>query len=244
MARTFGAYARPLERRNAPGDADRADTLGAEALAIAEAIGMRGLCAQLQSSPPTNGEADAGTESVFRRDGDYWTLAYAGRTIRLRTSAVSSTWQRLVREPGRDSTIDLVLVEDGAREVRRARRVSGGARSRPGRRPLDRAAAGPIAGGSRTSTTRRRRSAAATRCGRRPPRRAHGASTRAGGAGADASRDLARRAHGRPSPRASKWRSRASPRRIRRWESTSRRRYDADTCAYVPDPRHPIVWEG
>src|SRR5262249_51717133 len=87
LARSLHEYAVLRRRRGHPGDAARAAELLVEARAIAEAIGMAGLVRKIAAlDVPESGQAAPSPpeEGVFRRDGDYWTVAYAARTVRLR----------------------------------------------------------------------------------------------------------------------------------------------------------------
>jgi tetratricopeptide (TPR) repeat protein len=56
----------------------------------------------------------AATENVFRREGDYWSLAFAGRTVRLQDLKGLHYLARLLGTPGREfHVLDLVAAQRG-----------------------------------------------------------------------------------------------------------------------------------
>jgi tetratricopeptide (TPR) repeat protein len=87
LARVQYEYALTLRARGASGDAERAEALLAEAVGTAIHLGMARLVLQIGVGPdltaatPGNG---ALTTHLFRREGEFWTIAYDGRIIRLR----------------------------------------------------------------------------------------------------------------------------------------------------------------
>jgi hypothetical protein len=124
-ARTRYEYALALGARARPGDADRAAALLAEAAAEAASLGMAGLHdkavatasapppGRRHAAPPAEGiplaaggravPADAGDGTcVFRREGDYWTIRFAGTTVRLRDMRGLHYLAPLLRAPGRE----------------------------------------------------------------------------------------------------------------------------------------------
>src|SRR5262249_14586153 len=116
-ARTQHAYAEMLLARGAPGDREKALELVGEALAAANAIGVTGaapraerLQARLLSSSAALGSAPAPTrENVLRREGDYWTISYEGRALRLKDTKGLRYLAELLRHPGREfHVVDLV----------------------------------------------------------------------------------------------------------------------------------------
>jgi tetratricopeptide (TPR) repeat protein len=116
-ARTQHAYAEMLLARDEPGDREKALELVGEALAAANAIGMRGLVpraerlkAALLSSPAlvTSGVPPT-RENVLRKEGDYWTVSYEGRAFRLKDTKGLQYLAELLRNPGREfHVLDLV----------------------------------------------------------------------------------------------------------------------------------------
>lgn len=96
-------YALLLRERDAVGDSERAAQLIASARHTAASIGMLGIVAKIDAlAPRAVAGADAPTPSVFRRDGDLWTIAYAGKEIRLRDLRGLHYLATLLREPGRE----------------------------------------------------------------------------------------------------------------------------------------------
>jgi hypothetical protein len=89
-ARVLYEHARMLVRRGAPADAARAAELLARAKAICRELDLPGISERVAAltasvAPPGRGD---GTEpaagAVFRREGDYWTVAYRDELARLR----------------------------------------------------------------------------------------------------------------------------------------------------------------
>jgi hypothetical protein len=108
-----------LFERDGPGDrrqaaaqlklaADACDELGMSALA-AKAAGRPGT---LHTVPmrPTEGSS----QSVFRREGEYWTILFAADSFRLRDAKGLRYLSHLLQHPGREfHTLDLVSMEEG-----------------------------------------------------------------------------------------------------------------------------------
>jgi tetratricopeptide (TPR) repeat protein len=91
-ARPWTAHSRAdlaaaLRRRDAPGDASRAEDLEAQARATAIALGMPVLMATLdqRTSAPDAAHAEPG-RGTFRRQGDYWSIAFDGEAVRMKHS--------------------------------------------------------------------------------------------------------------------------------------------------------------
>jgi hypothetical protein len=96
-----------LERRGAAADLDRVSSLRAEALATARALGMTVLEQRLAARPtpataPGVDAADERPASVFRSEGEYWTISYDGTTSRMRISRGLQHLARLLRLPGQE----------------------------------------------------------------------------------------------------------------------------------------------
>jgi tetratricopeptide (TPR) repeat protein len=121
-------YARMLVARDRPGDRERATVLAAEALSAARQIGMKPLVAKLldlraaagigddsHTEPAPEGQPTALTVAVFQREGDYWTIAYDGKRIRLRDAKGLQYIAHLLRHDGREfHAADLAAGVDGA----------------------------------------------------------------------------------------------------------------------------------
>ena len=107
LARVLYAKARMRLARAAPGDRETAAAEIARALAIARPLGMQALQERLEalhdevghSAAPT---AAAGGGATLRREGQFWTLVYAGKVFRLRDSKGLRYLARLLAEPGRE----------------------------------------------------------------------------------------------------------------------------------------------
>jgi hypothetical protein len=98
-------------------DAGRAATLLAEAEATARAHDMTCLLTRIAAlrEPAEAAPASAPAESaVMRREGEYWTIVFAGRTIRLRDVKGLRYLAALLVEPGRELHVfDLLAVTEG-----------------------------------------------------------------------------------------------------------------------------------
>lgn len=122
LAHSQCARARLLLRRGGRGDLRRARELLERAGTAAEGLGMVALarqCARLRAeaagaaAPAASGErtevaAAPGGGSLFRQEGDYWTIAYEGSVVRLRDTKGLAYLSRLLANPGREfHAIDL-----------------------------------------------------------------------------------------------------------------------------------------
>jgi tetratricopeptide (TPR) repeat protein len=99
VAETQRAYAQLLLRK---GDRSRGLPMLEVALATAEELGMRPLaekCRALLGGTPSRVEAAQGT---FRREGDYWTIAYSAPPFRLKDAKGLGYIATLLRSPGRE----------------------------------------------------------------------------------------------------------------------------------------------
>ena len=121
-------YARMLVARDRPGDRERATALAAEALVAARQIGMKPLEAKLlqlradaglgddaPAETASEAQATAPTAAVFHREGDFWTITYDGKRIRLRDAKGLQYIAHLLRHDGRElHAADLAAGVDGA----------------------------------------------------------------------------------------------------------------------------------
>ena len=89
-------YARALLARAAPGDAVRAERLLGELL-----VGSRLLTAPAASAPPPTARVEVAPPAryVFRREGDFWSVAAEGRLTRLRGLRGFDYLAELLRHP-------------------------------------------------------------------------------------------------------------------------------------------------
>jgi tetratricopeptide (TPR) repeat protein len=98
-----------LAARDGPGDPDRAAELLRSALAEARRLNMSALAQRaeialgdLRADERAAGPVSAAHPCVFRREGEYWSIAYQGRGIRLRDTKGLRYIHRLLAEPGRE----------------------------------------------------------------------------------------------------------------------------------------------
>ena len=93
---------------------------GREHAAVLERGTAGGLLDRLRAAPVSSPEQVISTSDgpggpdVFRREGDYWTVAFDGRTVRVRDLKGMRHLSRLLAEPGREfHVLDLVALESG-----------------------------------------------------------------------------------------------------------------------------------
>jgi tetratricopeptide (TPR) repeat protein len=118
VAWTACDWAEMLLRRDGPGDRDRAAGLLIETVETADALGMTPLrhrAAALSNGgegPLAEPRGTVATPSVFRRDGEYWSIAYERDVFRLKDSKGLRYLARLLGKPGRElHALDLVAGE-------------------------------------------------------------------------------------------------------------------------------------
>jgi tetratricopeptide (TPR) repeat protein len=114
LARTRYEYARMLLARGQAADGSRALRLLEEALATASTLGMAALVEGIQrlQAARAGGPSQLGTGAeavapevagnVFRREGEYWTVAYEGSVVRLKDTKGLRHLARLLAHPGRE----------------------------------------------------------------------------------------------------------------------------------------------
>jgi hypothetical protein len=115
VAHTQHDYARMLVARDGPGDRERAAALAAQALATAREVGMKPLeedVLELQSTarlaeaenvaPTREGPSRLAASAVFRREGDFWTIAYEGTRLRLKDAKGLQYIAHLLRHEGQE----------------------------------------------------------------------------------------------------------------------------------------------
>jgi len=113
-ARTQYEYGRMLARSDCPDDARRGANLLAAALETARSIGMTVLQekvgallaeSRLEIASVVDARSETAADStrdLFRREGEYWTIAYEGQTFRLRDTKGLAYLAELLRNPGRE----------------------------------------------------------------------------------------------------------------------------------------------
>jgi tetratricopeptide (TPR) repeat protein len=129
VARTQHDFASMLLARDVPGDRERAAALVGAALAAARELAMSGLEAQVAALAESGGGLVAPVIqprptalSVFRLEGDYWSIAFEGDAFRLKDVKGLHYLARLLAEPGREfHALDLVAAERGTAAERRPR---------------------------------------------------------------------------------------------------------------------------
>jgi len=262
LALALREYADLLQRRGGEGDTMHAQRLLEEARSATETLGMEGLAANIpapvggQPAQPASPEAvatAAAGPNVCRREADYWVIVYGGTTIRLRNARGMHYLATLLHHPGREFHATAlaagndpndpnaaVAVHDDAVSVRPAlddgagdapdARAAGGYRRRLRDLDEDLIEAERHHDLGRAEHTRaeqhllRAELVAAVR-GRR------------GGTHAERARVTVTKGIGAVLARIAV----THPALAAHLRATVRRGY---FCAYIPDPRHPIVWEG
>ena len=155
VARTQYAYAAMLVARNAPGDMAQAQALLTLAHTTAQDLQMQGLMPHLlelqsrvppawmpdevpggvhesASAPRRTGEttpepglASQLAENLFRKEGDYWTLAYQGRTCHLKDTRGLRAIAVLLHTPGQEQHVFDILTALGEGQHPARRQESG-----------------------------------------------------------------------------------------------------------------------
>ncbi len=124
VAHTQHDHARMLLARDGPGDRDRALELLASCHRTARQLGMvalEGKCASLLEelgAAPTRLGAPPATPargtSVFRREGEYWSIVFEAEAFRLRDAKGLRYLSTLLASPGKEiHVLDLVTAEGG-----------------------------------------------------------------------------------------------------------------------------------
>ncbi len=117
LARTEYDYAAMLRARGEPGDRKKADGLLAAAAATANELGLERLAEQiehLERGDAVVPERPIDGPNVFRREGEFWTIAYGGAVVRVRDMHGLHYIAHLLRHPAREFHVR-DLVAHGAR---------------------------------------------------------------------------------------------------------------------------------
>jgi tetratricopeptide (TPR) repeat protein len=129
LARLRLELAEALLARGSAGDRERAEALLVEARTLAEELKQRALVRFVDARtselhggpdarrPPTTSESTRASSAatsivVLQREGDYWTVAYGPRTVRLRSSRGLRVLDQLLASPGQEFHV-LQLVSPG-----------------------------------------------------------------------------------------------------------------------------------
>jgi hypothetical protein len=126
-ARAIGArvqyeFGAALRERNRPGDDSLAARRLEEAARVAEELGMGRLLERIDpaSSSHKRGHHESTLKAVFRREGEFWTIAYAGRTFRLRDVKGLRYVAFLLGSPGKEvHVLELAQAGEGLDASRR-----------------------------------------------------------------------------------------------------------------------------
>ncbi|TMB15543.1 MAG: hypothetical protein E6J59_19900 [Deltaproteobacteria bacterium] len=120
LAWTQLAQARLLLTRDAGARLREATALLTSALATARELGMDGLVAKvrhlgLDTAAAVDAQEPADGDAVFRNEGDFWTVTYAGRSARLRHGKGLCDIAILLANPGREIHVaDLIAASTTA----------------------------------------------------------------------------------------------------------------------------------
>ncbi len=124
LAHTQREFAGMLLRSGRHGDRERAQSLLTEAI---ETYGRLGMTPWLHRAEAMSDAPAAPNE--FRRDGDVWTVTFAGRTVRLRDAKGVRDLATLLRRPGTEvHCSELLAAAEGGASPTRSRRGLGEAR--------------------------------------------------------------------------------------------------------------------
>jgi tetratricopeptide (TPR) repeat protein len=82
-AMVLAEHARMLLSRRSSGDDDRALPMQTEAAAICDELGMPGIRDRVRALEPSSTRPAPAERSVFRREGEYWTIGFGTETARL-----------------------------------------------------------------------------------------------------------------------------------------------------------------
>src|SRR5213594_3793994 len=120
LAWTQLSHARLLLTCDAGARRSEATALLASALATARELGMDGLVAKmrglgLETAATIGGQEPADGDAVFRHEGDFWTVAYAGKAVRLRHGKGLGDIAILLANPGKEIHVaDLIAASASA----------------------------------------------------------------------------------------------------------------------------------
>jgi tetratricopeptide (TPR) repeat protein len=111
-ARVLLDYGAALQAEGRAGDAERAAGLLAEARRLSEDLGLAGLLRRIDRLE-LSGQPVPSPEARFVREGDFWTIAYDGTTMRLRDLKGLGYLALLLARPGRDLHVLELVAADG-----------------------------------------------------------------------------------------------------------------------------------
>src|SRR2546428_362537 len=120
LAWTQLSHARLLLTCDAGARSSEATALLASALPTARELGMDGLVAKirglgLETAATVGGQEPADGDAFFRNEGDFWTVAYAGKAVRLRHGKGLGDIAILLANPGKEIHVaDLIAASASA----------------------------------------------------------------------------------------------------------------------------------
>jgi hypothetical protein len=122
IASTAYAYGRTLLARGTGRDRDRATQLLGRAFVLARELGMDALATKAGSLADGAGTDGSASERVFRKEGDFWTVAYEGRTARIKDAKGLNDIALLLANPGKDIHVaDLIAASEALPDARLGR---------------------------------------------------------------------------------------------------------------------------
>jgi tetratricopeptide (TPR) repeat protein len=120
--RVLFEHASALATRGEPADRGRLEAMLEEAAQLCGELSMTGLLERVDALRERLSGEPAGADAVFRQEGEYWTVAYEGRTFRLRDVKGLRYIATLLASPGREiHVLELVSAATGASPEPRAR---------------------------------------------------------------------------------------------------------------------------
>lgn len=123
-ARILLEHAGALAVRGEPADRGRLEAMLDEAAQLCDGLGMTGLLERLSALRQHLSAERPRTDAVFRREGEFWTIAYEGQVFRLRDVKGLRYVASLLASPGREvHVIELVSAVTGPPADGRARLV-------------------------------------------------------------------------------------------------------------------------
>ena len=115
-ARVLFEHASALAERGEPADRGRLEAMLDEAAELCAELGMTAFGERVSSVRERSSAESPPAETVFRREGEFWTVAYDGQTIRLRDVKGLGYIASLLACPGRDvHVLELVSAASGVR---------------------------------------------------------------------------------------------------------------------------------
>jgi hypothetical protein len=113
-ALNLSEHARMLLARDGPGDRVRARLLLAEAEAICRERGINGVLGRVMNDKARAAEERSEPGSLFRREGEYWTIAFGRDVFRMKDSRGLAYLAQLLANPGVElHVLDLVAAAVG-----------------------------------------------------------------------------------------------------------------------------------